>query len=113
MGAHGLGVDPVEGGEVAHVGEEDDRLDDVVPPAAGGGEDCGQVGENLMRLRLEAARHQLARLRVEADLTRGEEQGVDRNGLAIGADGGRGRVGVTRDDRVGLGAHELVSSLSS
>src|SRR5262245_35985076 len=62
-------VQRVDDGEAAEVGEEDPDLRDVAPTRARVGEHAAQVGEHLLRLGLDAARHERAGRRVDADLT--------------------------------------------
>src|SRR5581483_186337 len=99
-GAGGIGlgdvglVDLVDGGEVAHAGEEDGGLDDVREREARGTEDCLQVLERLAGLRGDVAGDQLAGGGIERDLAGDEDEvaAFDRRG--IGADG----LGLRRGD---------------
>ena len=89
------GVHAVDGGEVAHVGEQHSRLDDRAERGAAGLEDRGEVFEALLGLGLNAARGELLGARDQRDLARDEEQGGARrglDGLGVGPDGPGGLV---------------------
>ena len=89
------------------VGEEDVQLGDVVQVAAGSLDHRLEVLEHLDGLLLEAF-HQFHGLRVQRDLP-GHVDGIaGLDGLGVGADGGRGVVGV--DNGLGHGNSLLKSS---
>ena len=84
------GVDLVHGGEVGHVDQEHGRLDDAGrDPSRSASSMAAEVRQHPLGLLGDAAIHQLAGGRIEADLAGGEQEPVGPRGLAVGPDGAR------------------------
>jgi len=87
--AEGGGVEGVDLGEVGHVGEEDGGFDDIVQGAILGGEEGGDVGEDLLGLAFDILGFDFAGGGIDGDLAGAENEGAGFDGLGIGTDGGR------------------------
>lgn len=83
-----LCVDGVHGGEVLHIFEEDDGLDDAGEIAAGGDEDGFDVFEDPRGLIGDGAGDDLTGGGIEGDLSGSVEEIAKANGLGIRADSG-------------------------
>lgn len=94
VAAEALFVDGVQLAEVAEVGDEHGGLDHAAEAGPRLGQHGGQVVEHLLGLRLDPVGH--AAVEGERDLPRGEQQVADPDGVAVGADGGRGAGGIDR-----------------
>ena len=81
-------IDRIHRSEVAHIGEETRRLDDLIDGEARFGEDGVDVAEGLFGLRCDAF-GELARRRIDPELARCEKHISDTDGLTIRADGSR------------------------
>ena len=87
-----LGIDLVEGGEIAHVGQEAGGLEHLVEAGAGGFQDGAHVLAALLRLGGDAGGH-LAGGGVHGDLAGGIDKTVHFKTLGIGTDGAGGVLG--------------------
>ena len=81
-------IDRIHRSEVAHIGEETRRLDDLIDGEACFGEDGVDVAECLFGLCRDPF-GELARRRINPELARCEEHISDTDGLAIRTDGSR------------------------
>src|SRR5687767_2291437 len=86
-------VDLVDRGPVTDVGQEDGDLDQPIQSAPGGVEDRGKVLERALRLASHVVGYELAARGVHPELAGGENELAGTDRLAIGAGGGRCRIG--------------------
>jgi len=105
-GAGGLfgevgGIDLVEGGEISHVAQKTGGFDDIAHCRTGGSQNGLQIFADAVGLLGDVLTYHASRSGIEGDLSGGEDKVVDDHGLGIGADGGRGIVGMD------LGAHAV------
>lgn len=91
-------VHRIHGRELRHVAQKHGGLHDMRPGGARGLEHRREVGQDLFGLGGHVARHQFHRIRIERDLSRGEQESVGAHGLRIGADGLGSKIGVNRLD---------------
>lgn len=89
-----LGIDFVHGGEIIHIVEKHGGLDDRTHVGPGGIEDGFDVVEGLPGLGLDASLGDGAGGGIYGDLAGGEQEIADLDGLRVGADRGRGVLGV-------------------
>ena len=80
-------IDRIHRSEVAHIGEETRGLDDLIDGEASFSEDRVDVAEDLLSLSGDAF-GELARSRIDTELTRCEEHISDEDSLTVRADSG-------------------------
>src|SRR5688500_5431492 len=102
-------VDLVDRGPVTDIGQKDGDLNQPIEPAAGGVEDGGEILERSLSLPGHVVGDELAACRVHPELPGGEDELTGTDRLAVGARGGRRRIGA---DCLSL-AHSVCSSMAS
>ena len=70
-----------------------DRFGNMFGTTSGGGQHGCEVVERAPRLRRDVVTGERARARVESDLTAAKQEAVACDGLAVGTDGRRRRIG--------------------
>ncbi len=88
-----LGVDGVDAREQLQIHQIDRGAHDVLERRAGRLEHRAQIREHTRRLGFDFPIYECIRLRVERDLTRDEDPSVALDGLGVGTDRCRSRVG--------------------
>jgi hypothetical protein len=86
--AESLGVEGIDFGEIGHVGEKDGGFDDGRESEALGGEEGGDVGEDLTGLAFDIGGVDFSGGGIDGDLAGAEEEAAVLDSLGVGADGG-------------------------
>ena len=80
-------VEAIHRGEVAKIGEKNGRFGDILKTCVNCGKEGADIGDDLLRLRLDAAFDDFHGRRIKRDLPGAEEEIANACGVGVGTDG--------------------------